>query len=200
MTPPTKVDLVIYQGATFKWPFYWYTEVEVSKVITAISCTYPTVITAGTHGLPDSDVPVAIVGVGSWLNTTSVEPSDRIYGSKIDTNTLSVKVDTTGHRYTGTAGRVVYNAPKDMTGWTARMQIRAAIDDDTVIEEFTTEDGHISVDTDGLIQLDLTDTETDALSFDPAVWDIEVIDPDTSEVTRLAYGSIVLSPQVTRTP
>ncbi len=201
MTPPTKVNLTIYQGATFKWPFYWYSDVEVPVVITAVARTYPTIITAAGHALPDSAVPAAILNVGDWLDTASTAPSDRVYVTKIDTDNCSVKINGAGQpAYSGTAGRLVYNAPMDLTTWTGRLQIRASIDDDTVIEEFTTEDGRMSLGADGLIQLLLSDTDTDALSFDPSVYDLEVVNPGNGEVTRLAYGTVTLSPQVTRTP
>lgn len=202
---PAKIDLTIFQGTTFRHPFYWYSDTEVVVPITAIAQSYPTVITAPTHGLPTtSTVPVALLDVPDWLATVSV--ADRTlpdestaYATRIDANTLSVKVDGTAEEaYTGSAGRLVYNAPMDLSTWSARMDIRESIDDTVPLFSFTSAGGSIALGADGKVELLLTDTETDALDFSAAVYDLELIDPITTEVTRLASGKVKLSPQVTR--
>jgi hypothetical protein len=196
---PKKVNLKIYQGATFRHKFYWYSDVEVSKTITAVTRSYPTVLTAASHGLPASDIPVAILGVGDWLNTPSAEFDDRIYGTKIDTNTLSVKVNGIGQAaYSGSSGRLVYNEPMELAaGWTARMHIRASIDDTDPLVTFTSTDGDIVLGDDGGIEPVLTDDATDLLDFDSAVYDLELEEDLTGETTRIAEGKVSLFRQVT---
>lgn len=198
MMTPKKQNLTILQGATFSWPFFWYSDVENSITITAITASYPTTIAAPGHGMADGKTPVALLGVPDWLKTASAAPADRIYATKLDTDTCTVPVNGIDQdAYTGTAGRLVFNSPMDLSVFDARMQIRASIDDDTVIEEFTVSDGHITLGTDGSVLLSLTDTITAALDFDTAVYDLELIS-NAGEVSRIATGNVTLSKEVTR--
>ena len=195
---PTKANLTIYQGATFRWPFYWYSETEVSKTISAVDTTYPTLLTVTSHGLPTSDVPVAIFGVASWINSKSTALADRIYATKVDANTVSVKVNGIGQEeYSGTEGRLVYNSPVNLSsGWVARMHIRESVDAATVIQEFTDTDGQITLGSDGLVELVLTEAETDLLDFSSGVYDLE-LESGAGEVVRIAEGKVTLKKQVT---
>jgi hypothetical protein len=195
---PKKVPLVIYQGSTLQQLFYWYSSTEVTKAISAIVNGYPTVLTTGAvHGLPDSDIPVSILGVPSWLDTDT-PLANRIYASKVDTTNFSVKVNGIDQdAYDGTGGVLVYNAPMDLANWSARMQIRESVDSDVVIAEFTSTDGQIALGSDGSISLTDTDTVTDALDFSAAVYDLELVDPD-GNVYRPFEGPVSLSKQVTR--
>lgn len=85
----------------------------------------------------------------------------------------------------------------DLTGYTARMQIRADIDADTVLVELTTSDG-ITIDGPaGQIALHLDDTRTAALDWCDGVYDLELIDPD-GNVMRLLKGPVEVDPEVTR--
>lgn len=197
---PKKVNLKIYQGATFKWLFYWYSDTEVVTAITAVSLTYPAAITAAAHGLPTSDVPATIIGVPDWLKSPSLDHADRSYVTKTGTNTCTVKVDGTDQEaYDGSGGRLIYNAPIDLSsGWTARMQIRASIDDTTVISSFTSASGSIVLGADGLIELKLSATATDLLDFTSAVYDLELVETGSTEVNRVAAGKVTLIKQVTR--
>jgi hypothetical protein len=85
----------------------------------------------------------------------------------------------------------------DLTGYTARMQIRATIDSDTVLVELTTGDG-ITIDGPaGQIALLLTNEQTAALDWTDGVYDLELTDPD-GNVTRLLKGPVEVDPEVTR--
>lgn len=89
-------------------------------------------------------------------------------------------------------------SPVDMTGWTARMQIRPEVDSDSVIAELTTENGGITIEPlEGKINLFLSDVETSVFSFESAVYDIELVD-QAGDVHRDIEGKIKLSPEVTR--
>ena len=98
------------------------------------------------------------------------------------------------------------NNPRDLTGYTARMQIRSTIDAITALADLTTENGGITITAaEGQIDLLLTDAETAALDFAPSsplmagqgIYDLELESP-TGEVTRLLQGNVVLDPEVTR--
>lgn len=85
----------------------------------------------------------------------------------------------------------------DLTGYTARMQIRPDIDSDTVLLELTTSNG-ITIDGPaGQITLHLTDVETTALDWREGVYDLELIAP-SGDVQRLLKGPVEVDPEVTR--
>lgn len=199
---PIKQNLKIIQGSTFRFPFYWYSDVEVVKTITGVTRGYPTVFACAAHGLPtNSSVPSSLLNIGDWIDT-GLEKSDRLYVTRVDDDSFSVNVNSAEEdAYSGTDGRLVYNAPMDLSvGWEARMQIRASVDDATVIEEFTSGASDIDLDAEGLIEPVLTDAQTDALDFSTTVYDIELEETATGDVTRVAEGKVTLSKQVTRTP
>lgn len=88
--------------------------------------------------------------------------------------------------------------PIDVTGYTARMQVRASVAAPEVLLELTTEDDNIVMGTtDGKITLVLTDVETAALVWVSGVYDLEV-ESTTGVVTRLLKGTITVDPEVTR--
>lgn len=86
----------------------------------------------------------------------------------------------------------------NVTGYTARMQIRKTVDATTVILTLTTENGRITVGTsNGLITLLVSAADTAALTSFCGVYDLEVISP-TGVVTRLLEGQVEVSKEVTR--
>lgn len=88
--------------------------------------------------------------------------------------------------------------PIDVTGYTARMQIRSSVADATVLLELTSENGRITVGTtDGKFTLSITDADTTAITWASGVYDLEVID-GSSDVTRLLKGTITVDKEVTR--
>lgn len=86
----------------------------------------------------------------------------------------------------------------NVTGYTARMQIRKTVDATTIILTLTTENGRITVGgSNGLITLLVSATDTAALTSFCGVYDLEVISP-TGVVTRLLEGQVEVSKEVTR--
>lgn len=91
--------------------------------------------------------------------------------------------------------------PIDLTGCTARMQVRAETGSSTVLLELTTENGGITLGgTAGTIDLYVGATATAALGWEGGVFDLEIIHPGAlpDDVTRLAQGTVSVSPEVTR--
>ena len=94
--------------------------------------------------------------------------------------------------------RAPSKAPIDLTGCTARMQIRAKIEATTPLLTLTTENGGISLGgTAGTIELLIDADDTAALTWTSGVYDLEIVFPG-GQVTRLTYGSVTVSPEVTR--
>ena len=90
--------------------------------------------------------------------------------------------------------------PKDLTGWTARMQLRLDIDDTEILHELTTENGGILIDgANGKISLFISDTDSTAFDWEEAVYGLELIDTqNTNDVRRLTYGVLSAFDEVTR--
>lgn len=85
----------------------------------------------------------------------------------------------------------------DLTGYTARMQIRTEIDSEDVVISLTTENGRISLGGEsGTITLTLLASLTEDITTD-GVYDIEIIDAE-NRVFRVLKGKIKLEPEVTR--
>ena len=88
--------------------------------------------------------------------------------------------------------------PIDLTGCEARMQVRPDIESATVLVELNTTNGGITLGgVVGTVDLYLTDEASAAFTWTSGVWDLEITHP-SDEVTRLAYGPVNVSPEVTR--
>lgn len=87
--------------------------------------------------------------------------------------------------------------PLDLTGASFVMQIRAEIDSDVVLLELSTANGRITTEPlAGIVRRRISAADTAALSFDEAVYDIELRTSD--EEVRIEQGSVALSRGVTR--
>ncbi len=90
--------------------------------------------------------------------------------------------------------------PVDLTGCTARMQIRSEVESPTVLLELSTANGRIALGgAAGTATLNLDAATTAALNWDSGVWDLEITHPG-GEVSRMAEGTASVSPEVTRGP
>jgi len=77
------------------------------------------------------------------------------------------------------------------------MQAREYVESDTVLIELTTENGGISINGPlGTVTLNLSATDTAAIEWDVARYDLELIDGAT--VYRPLTGKLKVSPEVTR--
>jgi|tagenome__1003787_1003787.scaffolds.fasta_scaffold19467793_2 hypothetical protein len=97
------------------------------------------------------------------------------------------------------------NNPVDLTGYTARMQMRSAITIEATVLDMTTENDMITVGgINGIISFDL-DAETTADIDWPSgrstqligVYQLELVSPG-GFVTRLLKGTVTVDPEVTR--
>ena len=87
--------------------------------------------------------------------------------------------------------------PYDLTGFTARMQVRRTISSTTKIVELTTENGRIEIDgEEGRIILTMGPSVTSSITSS-GVYDLE-IQSDDGVVSRVIQGSFTLSEEVTR--
>lgn len=196
MASPTKLNLKVYQGSTFRETLRWESSEKVYAPITNIAKTAPMVVTAADHGVPQG-WRVKINGAlgmkeantgDNYLTTTSVTQNTVTF------NQINALSYTT---YTG-GGVLEYNQPVNLSGLTARMQIRAKLDDVAVIKELTTLNGGIIINnTAKTIEIYISATDTALFSFQSAVYSLELVSA-SGEVTQLINGTLTLVREVTR--
>lgn len=95
-------------------------------------------------------------------------------------------------------GPLPVQMPIDLTGCTARMQVRHEVESPTVLLELTTANGGITLGgVAGTIELFVSDDASTLFTWTAGAWDLEIEFPG-GDVHRLAQGSISVSPEVTR--
>jgi hypothetical protein len=191
-----KMNLKIYQGSTFQQTLRWESSERVYMPITAITKTAPVTITVPAHNIPQSwRVKFTDIVGTKELNSSTVYHQCTV----LDQDTISINaINALGYTAYVSGGVVEYNKPVDLTGMTARMQIRARVDSTTVLHELTTENGGIVLDnTAKTIKLIIPATITASLAFIQAVYNLEVIDAQNI-VTNFASGSVGAVKEVTR--
>ena len=92
---------------------------------------------------------------------------------------------------------VAAGTKKDLTNYTAAMDIRRRQSDSTALASLTSSSGITLGGTAGTINIELTDVQTAAITAGPAVWDLELIDASGSNL-RLVEGTCEFTPSVTR--
>lgn len=196
MVAPTKLNLKIYQGSTFKEILRWEQSKKGYAAITGITKAAPMVISSVAHGLPKG----WRFKVSDVLGMKEVNSTDYLYSSDESTTDTLVVNEINSSAYTAyvSGGIIEYNLPYTLTGATARMQIREKIDSTDTIDELTTENGGISINTSlNTITIIISATKTATYSFSSAVYSLEVINA-SAEVLPLVYGSVSLVKETTR--
>lgn len=197
----TAYDITIKQGSTFSLTLKYGQPQFTVKTITGVTKSGQAVVTAPTHGLT-IDWPVWVVGVNGMdqLNHKSDELRDACaayYAYYVDGNSLRLDVDTTRFGAYTSGGEVLYHPPVNLTGFTARMQIRETIESTTTLVSLTEASGITLGGTAGTIGITITATATALLDFDSAVYDLEVVSAG-GIVTPVTYGNVYLNDEVTR--
>lgn len=87
----------------------------------------------------------------------------------------------------------------NLTGCTARMQLRKAVNDTTVLDTLTTENGKIVIyePVNGKFKIVIPAVTSTAYTFTSAVYDLEIVFTDGT-VTRVIEGCLTAAPEVTR--
>jgi hypothetical protein len=85
----------------------------------------------------------------------------------------------------------------DLSGCSARMQVRAKLTDASPVLDLTTENGGITLTADGWLRVRATDEATDVLTITRGVYDLELEWP-SGDVDRLFKGKVTVDPSVTR--
>ena len=192
---PSKINFKLYQGSTFSEVLRWESSRKVYKTITGISNAAPCIITSTAHGLPNG----WRVKVTNVLGMTEINNTEDYYlGTAVDANTIELNaVNSVGYKTYTSGGILEYNQPVNLTGYTARMQIRLKVEDADFIHELTTENGGITINTtDSTLTLTISAVDTAAFTFSTAVYSLELV--TGSVVTPFVNGTITMYKEVTR--
>jgi hypothetical protein len=195
MAAPVKLNFKIYQGSTFRQVLRWESSTKTYANITAVSKTAPVVVTAVSHGAP-LGWRCKITGVAGMKELNDSENYKTITAVTTDTVTLNA-INATGYNTYTSGGVLEYNTPVDLTGYTARMQIRSSLDSTTVIQELTTTNGGVILDnTLKTITILLTAAQTTALSFNSVVYSLELV--SGTDVYTFCSGTLTMVKEITR--
>lgn len=194
MWTPTKSNLKIYQGSTFKEVIRWESAVKAYAPITGITKAAPMVVTSANHGI-QVGWRVKITNVAGM---TEVNSSNYITPTAVGVNTLTfADINSLGYKDYTSGGVIEYNTPNSLIGVTAKMQIKQKVDSTTFYDELTTENGKIVVDnTAKTITILIDYTTTAAYTFTTAVYSLELT--VNGEVISLLYGDVTLVKEITK--
>ena len=196
MSSPARINFKIYQGSTFSEVLRWETSTKTYIPITAITKSAPLVVTAPNHGVPQ-EWRVKFTNIVGMTDLNSSENYYQATSVTQDTITLN-SVNSLGFREYTSGGIVEYNTPTNLTGYSARMQIRANLNDTTVIEELTSENGMINISNiNKTITLVIPATTTATYNFSSAVYSLEMVSSG-GQVIPFCAGSFSLVKEVTR--
>lgn len=194
MSLPVKINFKMYQGSTFLETLRWESAFKVYVPIANISKSAPVVITAPNHqALPGWRIKV--VGAGGMKEINTLDYST-VSAKTVDTVTLN-EINALNYTSYTSGGVLEYNKPVDLTGYTARMQIRDRTLNGPVLLNLTSENNGIILDTElQTITIEATAAQTAPLNFKSAVYSLEL--EKDSTVVPFCSGSITLVPEVTR--
>lgn len=193
---PVQQDIVIIQGADWQPVMQWLSENMTHKLISGVTIGLPTLLTVTAHGLTGTaQIPVWITNVVGprALNTEDYRCVEPRWATVVDADTLAIDFDSGALQAYRSGGVLTYRAAVNLTGWTARQEIRESIDADTVMNSLTTENGGITLGADGTITRHMTAAQSTALGAMQGVYNLELIDPN-GIVTRFAQGAVCVSP------
>ena len=197
---PARINFKVYQGSTFQEVLRWESATKTYATISAISKAAPCVITV-TSGQPTPPVNwrVRVTGVTGMKEINQLSDSDYYLTSAISSNNITINTINSAAYTTYTSGGIIeWNTPVPLAGYTAKMQIREAIDSSTVILELTTANGGIVIDTTNYtIGINMTSTQTAAFTFINAVYSLELTNVGGA-VQTFVNGNLSLVPVVTR--
>jgi len=188
-----KLNLTIEQGATFDRLLTYRSSPTVKRAISAMTKANPGKVTAAAHGF--------VTGDKLFLSKLKgmAQADNRAYTiTVLDADNFTLGVDTTTYDAYVSGGTADNGKPVDLTGYTARMQVRAKVTDTATVLDLTTANGGIVLGgTAGTIRILATAAQTAALTIASGFYDLELID-GTSAVRRLMEGAVTLSKEITR--
>lgn len=87
--------------------------------------------------------------------------------------------------------------PVDLSGYTAKMQVRKSVTSEEVLLTLSTANNTIKLSHKGQIEIYMSASATSSIAWTKGKYDLEITSPD-GVVKRLIYGVITVSPEITR--
>lgn len=176
-------NTTIDQGATWYINFIYKQPAEITNVV--------------GNGTTVTYTCANAFAIGQIVSIDGVNPNSYNLQSKTITasgsTSFAVANATTGTYVSGGIATV----PMNLTGYTARLQVRSLPSSPDAVLTLTTENGGITITAlTGFVAVTASATQTTAIDEGTYVYDIELV--NGSIVTRLAQGQVVVSPEVTR--
>ncbi len=196
------VDITIVRGKTFEF-MYRYAESELEYArITGMPSSAPVRLTALDHGIPDG-WPIRIEGVRHpvELNTPDGEYQ---FAKRVDESTIELNDFVADQlRAYSSGGTIIFSKPFDLTGCSARMQIRSSVNGDVLLtlssDPLDEADGEITVQVDlAGLAVRLSPTATAAITWNRGVYDLELITPEGNVYPITAVSSVTIGAEITR--
>lgn len=192
-------DLSLVQGKTFSLVLRWETEPIVYKTITAIQQSAPARLTVAGHGIPDGwRCAVTNVKGMTEINAEANALRDTDYNpiTVVDPNTIEINaINAAGFKAYTSGGVIQFNTPVDLTGYTARMQIKAKVGG-TVLKSLVSPTDITLNTAASTITLTISATDTAAFAWKSGVYDLELVSA-AGVVTALLTGKVTVAKEVT---
>lgn len=172
-------DLVFTQGKTFTLALRWETIPILYRPVTGIAQSAPARLTVPAHGCPDG-WRAAVTGVKGMVEingaANKLKEGDYRVVTVIDADTVEFnELDSSGFKTYVSGGHLVFNSPVDLTGATARMEIKDKVGGRT-LHSLTTANGGVVIDVAGhVITLNISATDTEAFAWKAGVYDLEIV-------------------------
>lgn len=196
------IDIAIIKGKTFEF-MYRYAESELSYAsVSAMPSAAPVRLSAISHGIPDG-WPIRIEGVRHPVELNTPDGGYQI-ATLIDESTIELNdLALDQFRPYSAGGTIIFNKPFDLTGCSARMQIRDAVNGNILLslssDPLAVRDGSISIEVDlAGVSAKLSAETTSSITWQRGVYDIELITPDGSVYPITAISNVTVSGEVTR--
>ena len=204
-------DLTIQQGKTFSLVIRWETEPVVRKPITGISLTSGAPrLNVPSHAIPNGwRCYVTLVKGMAEINAKNNPPknSDIQIATVVDPSTVEFNavnpINENGREWSDyvSGGFLQYNTPVDLTGYTARMDIKDKVGG-TVLASTDVLDAPknvLTINVDNAtktITLSILATNTDDFAWTKGVYDLEMVGP-TGTVTSIMSGKVTVTKEIT---
>lgn len=184
--------IVISKGATYTHVLRWESSIARAYApITGVTQAGPVVITSPGHGIPDGWRLDRITGIKgtTQLNTHRLVNGvhsrtamgrrypDGFIATVLTSNTIAISaVNSSDFGAYVSGGMIEYDPPVNLTGYTARLQVRASVESSDILLELTDTSGIAINNAAKTITLNITATATAALTFASGVTSLEMTD------------------------